>query len=92
MFFGSSEKTDEPAQVTHVALSLGQGRFIHADRDVRINSLGAMSYELGQFNHKTFLFARKILGTPSGQGFLPLNQIPYFQGHFEEESQTEDSQ
>jgi cell wall-associated NlpC family hydrolase len=92
LFFGSAEKADQPAQVTHVALSLGQGRFIHADQDVRINSLAAGSYELGRFNRKTFLFARKILGTPPGQGFLPFNQIPYYQGHVEEESQTEDNQ
>ena len=55
LFFG------EGGRITHVAISLGEGRFIHSYGDVRVNSLlgGDPAYEekLGRI----FLFARDLL-------------------------------
>jgi cell wall-associated NlpC family hydrolase len=83
LFFGSPEEDGKPAKVMHVAISLGQGLFIHSFQDVRINSLVPGDYNYSQQRHKTFLFARKFLGDPLGDGIVPMQQIPYFQGRAE---------
>lgn len=92
LFFGSSEKDGQPAKVTHVAISLGKGLYIQASQDIHINSLVSGTYDFSQSRRKAFLFARKILGTSSGQGFTPLAQIPYFQGRYDESSEEDDDQ
>jgi cell wall-associated NlpC family hydrolase len=83
LFFGSPGEDGKPAKVIHVAISLGQGQFIHSSQDVRINSLIPGDYNYSQQRHKSFLFARKFLGDPLGDGIVPLKQIPYFQSRIE---------
>jgi hypothetical protein len=59
LFFG------EGGLVSHVAICLGEGRFIHSYGDVRINSLYADDPLYEEKLAKTLLFARCIL--PEGQ-------------------------
>ena len=48
-------------RITHVALSLGNSLFIHAEGRVRINSLDPAHDLYAEQRHKTFLLARRIL-------------------------------
>ncbi len=79
LFFGSPNPPTQPPKVTHVALSLGGGRFIHADQDVHINSLNSNDPDYNLSREKSFVSARRILGTPSGNGITRILDMPYFQ-------------
>lgn len=54
MFFGVGEK------VTHIALYVGNGRFIHSSHQVRINSMSSDDADVYENMHK-LLFCRNIL-------------------------------
>lgn len=56
LFFG------EGGRITHVAISLGDGRFVHAYGDVRVNSLLADNPLYEERLARSFLFARDLLG------------------------------
>jgi gamma-D-glutamyl-L-lysine dipeptidyl-peptidase len=81
LFFKSSDSTIQPPKVTHVALSLGKGRFIHADQDVHINSLDPKDPEFSQPRQQNFLWARRILGAPASHEILKVTEMPFFIGH-----------
>lgn len=81
LFFKSPDSISQPPKVTHVALSLGKGRFIHADQDVHINSLDPKDPEFSLPRQQNFLWARRILGVPTGHGILKVSEMPYFSGH-----------
>jgi hypothetical protein len=51
----------EGGRITHVAISLGEGRFIHSYGDVRINSLLQSSTVYEEKLARIFLFARDML-------------------------------
>jgi hypothetical protein len=55
IFFG------EGGRITHVAISLGEGRFIHSYGDVRINSLLGEDPAYEEKLARIFLFARDLL-------------------------------
>ena len=54
MFFGVGDK------VTHVAMYLGDGRFIHSSHKVRINSISPSAEDVYENMHK-LLFCRNLL-------------------------------
>jgi hypothetical protein len=56
LFFG------EGGRITHVAISLGGGRFIHAYGDVRVNSLFEDAPEHEEKLSRIYLFSRDLLG------------------------------
>jgi len=56
IFFGKTLK-----RITHVAISLGKGLFIHAEGAVRINSLDPEHSLFNEYRRNTFLKARRIL-------------------------------
>jgi hypothetical protein len=55
LFFG------EGGRITHVAISLGKGRFVHAYGDVRVNSLAAADELYEERLGGSFLFARDLI-------------------------------
>jgi cell wall-associated NlpC family hydrolase len=55
LFFGEKEN-----RITHVALSLGGPRFIHASDFVRINSLDENDADYVEYRRKTFQFAKRF--------------------------------
>lgn len=68
LFFGSS-----PEKTTHVAISMGSARFIHASDFVRINSLYPQHPDYDEQRARTLQLARRYLEEPwpiSGRGKL----------------------
>ena len=55
LFFGAA-----PGKITHVALSLGGARFIHASDFVQINSLNPDDADYAELRRETFQFARRF--------------------------------
>jgi cell wall-associated NlpC family hydrolase len=76
LFFGP-----DPKRVTHVAISLGGGRFIHASGYVRINSLDPDAPDYSGFRRSSFLQARRIIGAGEQEGVMRLTHIPYYRGN-----------
>lgn len=64
LFFGR-KTTSDPTKynVVHVAIYMGDKRFIHSSGEVRINSLDANSFDYDEYNHKRLIGARRIIGT-----------------------------
>lgn len=56
LFFGRP-----PGKVTHVAIYLGNQRFIHSSGMVKYGSFDPDSPEYDEFNRKRFLFAKRVL-------------------------------
>ncbi len=57
LFFGP-----RPGKITHVALSIGNGHFYHADGQVHENSLVQGDSLFNAYRFRTFRMARRILG------------------------------
>jgi len=70
LFFGS--KGDAGPKVTHVAISLGSSRFIHASSRVMINSLDSTRSDFSGFRRRSLLSAKRILGADYENGIVPL--------------------
>ncbi len=68
LYFGFRATPERKERVTHVAISLGGKRFIHASSDVRINSLASADTDYSQFREQTFLRARRIIGLGEAVG------------------------
>lgn len=75
LFFGRAATAARPARVTHVALSLGGARFIHASVDVRKNSLDPQDPDFSAALRKSLLQIRRLAG---GQGAAKLADLPYY--------------
>ncbi len=67
LFFGKKrdDGTDRehPFRVVHVAMWIGNGRFMHASDMVQINSFDPAAPDYDAYNHQRFLFAKRLLGT-----------------------------
>ncbi len=68
LFFAGSKQTNPDARVTHVAIYIGNGEFIHSAGLVRINSLipGTSNFDETQYN--TLVSARRYLGYAGTEG------------------------
>lgn len=63
LFFGTrSEQQPETLRITHVALSMGGARFIHASGKVKINSLNPTDTDYDTYNTPRLLGVRRIIG------------------------------
>ncbi|WP_257668299.1 C40 family peptidase [Parapedobacter tibetensis] len=62
LFFASGENRAPDARITHVALYLGNGEFIHAAGTVRINSMLSQAPNYDDFQSRTLVAARRYLG------------------------------
>ncbi|SEL68630.1 C40 family peptidase [Parapedobacter koreensis] len=77
LFFASGKNRDPNARVTHVALYLGNGEFIHSAGTVRINSMlrDAPNYE--DFETRTLVAARRYI-RQSDPALQPVAQHPAY--------------
>ena len=78
LYFGTRATGQRKERVTHVAISLGGARFIHASSDVRVNSLAASDPDFAPDRKATFLRARRVIGVGAAQGVLRLKDLPYY--------------
>lgn len=78
LFFGSRERPDRKERVTHVAISLGGKRFIHASTDVRINSLSPADTDYSKHRDEGFLRAKRIIGVEESASVKRLKDLPYY--------------
>jgi cell wall-associated NlpC family hydrolase len=62
MFFGRKATNSTKQRVTHVAIWLGNGEFIHASRQVRLSSIDPDSPIYDEANKSRYLGSRRYLG------------------------------
>lgn len=76
LFFGTAATEEKAERVTHVAIYMGDGLYIHSSQVVRINSLDKDSEDYGG---RTPLRARRILGhVDDGTGAISIAKSPSY--------------
>ncbi|MFN8240951.1 MAG: C40 family peptidase [Bacteroidales bacterium] len=71
LFFGSI-RNGRP-RATHVGMYAGNTEFIHSSGLVRINSLDSTRANFDSYRWKTFIGARRVIGSETGRGLLPVS-------------------
>ncbi|MCU0453380.1 MAG: C40 family peptidase [Bacteroidetes bacterium] len=61
LFFGRKAENGRPERITHVAIYLGERRFIHSSGRIRLASFDPASPEYDEFNLKRFVRARRVI-------------------------------
>lgn len=78
LFFGFNADGTKKERITHVAIYMGNKNFIHASGKVKINSLDKNSEIFDEFRLKTFIRAKRILGSfDNGENLIKNNPF-YF--------------
>lgn len=67
LFFAGGKANNPNARVTHVALYLGNGEFIHSAGTVRINSMLKNASNYDDFQTRTVVAARRYIGSNDQQ-------------------------
>ncbi len=62
LFFGRKATTDDKEKITHVAIYIGDMRYIHSAGIVRINSLDKEAEDFNEYRYNTFIRAKRIIG------------------------------
>ncbi|MFZ2900457.1 MAG: C40 family peptidase [Saprospiraceae bacterium] len=60
LFFGRQAEEDTPEKITHVAIYLGEGQFIHASGKVKVESLFPEAPNYAENRRSSFVRARRI--------------------------------
>jgi gamma-D-glutamyl-L-lysine dipeptidyl-peptidase len=66
LFFGRRASAAGPERVVHVAMWIGDGRFIHASGRVRIDSMDPSAQDYDAYNHGRYLRTMRVPGTAHG--------------------------
>ncbi|MCS3557461.1 MULTISPECIES: C40 family peptidase [Sphingobacterium] len=77
LFFAAGKNTNPNARVTHVALYIGNGTFIHAAGSVRINSMLKDAANYDDFQTRTVVAAKRYLGSNDPQ-IQKVQNNPYY--------------
>ncbi|QNL48320.1 C40 family peptidase [Olivibacter sp. SDN3] len=72
LFFASGKDRNADARITHVALYMGDGEFIHAAGKVRINSMLNNAENYDDFQTRTLVAARRYIGYVGTEGIQKL--------------------
>jgi hypothetical protein len=70
LFFGSVR--NGKARATHVGMYVGDTEFIHSSGMVRVNSLDSARTNYSSYRRKTFIGARRIIGSEPQKGIQPV--------------------
>jgi hypothetical protein len=68
LFFGKKAKDNHKERITHVAIYIGDGDFIHAAGRVRINSFNKNKSYYSQYRDTAFIKAKRILTSVGKNG------------------------
>ncbi len=77
LFFASGKNSNPNARVTHVALYIGNGEFIHAAGTVRINSMLKDASNYDDFQTRTVVAARRYIDVDDQQ-VQKIQDNPYY--------------
>lgn len=77
LFFASGKNSNPNARVTHVAMYIGNGEFIHAAGSVRINSMLKDAANYDDFQTRTVVAARRYIGAEDPQ-IEEIKNNPYY--------------
>ncbi|MGJ1204956.1 NlpC/P60 family protein [Sphingobacterium lactis] len=77
LFFASGKANSPNARVTHVALYLGNGEFIHSAGTVRINSMLKDAANYDDFQTRTVVAAKRYIGVQDQQ-LQKIQENPYY--------------
>ena len=76
LFFGRKKSDTEKEKVTHVALYIGDGNYIHSSGRVRYNSLDKDATDFNQYRFNTFIRAKRIIGSyDKGENLVKNNEF-----------------
>lgn len=83
LFFGARAREGRSERITHVAISLGGKRFIHASggTGVCVNSLDPSAPDYSPYRERSFLRIKRIIGAGEQSGVRRLARHPYYQSH-----------
>ncbi len=79
MFFSSEREKGVQGRVTHVAMYIGNGEFIHSAGLVRINSLKPEALNYADYQSRTLTAARRILTQIGTKEITPILQNTFYQ-------------
>ncbi|MGB7527922.1 C40 family peptidase [Sphingobacterium cellulitidis] len=77
LFFASGKNSNPNARVTHVALYIGNGEFIHSAGTVRINSMLKEATNYDDFQTRTVVAAKRYIGVQDQQ-VQKIQENPYY--------------
>lgn len=80
LFFGHHAKEGKRERVTHVAIYIGGGEFIHASGKVKINSLDPKADNFSKFRYSQFIRAKRILNSIDTFGISTFKSNKYYNG------------
>jgi hypothetical protein len=68
LFFGTKAKENNKERITHVAIYIGDGDFVHAAGRVKINSLNSSKSTYSEYRNNRFIRAKRILTSVGKNG------------------------
>lgn len=77
LFFASGKNSNPNARVTHVAMYIGNGEFIHSAGTVRINSMLKDAANYDDFQTRTVVAAKRYIGVDDPQ-IQTIKNNPYY--------------
>ncbi len=84
LFFGRPASKTHAERVTHVAMCIGGGRFIHASGKVRINSIDSTAPDFIKSYVPRFVRAVRVKGFVDGKGIEKLSENSFYKAIFKE--------
>lgn len=78
LFFGRAATPEKKERITHVAIWMGDGKIIHAAGQVKIESLVRGAPDFAEDRLKTFIRAKRILGSEGQNGVIALKDSKYY--------------
>jgi len=78
IFFGRKATADQKERVVHVAIYIGNKKFIHSQGDVRINSFDPADTDYDEYNLNRLLFATRFLNVRDVPEINTTKTNPYY--------------
>jgi len=73
LFFGRSKD-----RISHVAMYIGNGKYIHSSGLVRINSLSPQDSDYSEFNRKRLVSAGRVISSLNTEAIIQVKEHPWY--------------